>query len=623
AVPGPELGLRIEYQCHRFDSATVIRMLGHLRTLLEGMLTNPGQRLADLPMLTAVERHQLLVEWNNTATAYPQETCIHRLIEAQAARTPDAVAVVFEEQEWTYRELNSRANQLAHYLRAQGVGPEGLVGICVERSLEMVVGLLGILKAGGAYVPLDPAYPKERLAFMLSDARVPVLLTQDRLVPTLSAPGAHLVCLDTDRACIAQQHQDNPASGVRPDNLAYVMYTSGSTGRPKGVMISHGALSNHMHWMQATFPLTAADRVIQKTPISFDAAVWELFAPLLVGGRLIVARPGGHQDSAYLVKLLTTQQVTMLKLVPSLLHMLLDEEALATCRSLRQVFCGGEPLSPALQERFLARLGACLHNLYGPTEATIDVACWTCEGGRQQRVVPIGRPIANTQLYLLDTQLHPVPIGVPGELYIGGASLARGYLNRPELTAGVFIPHPFSAAPGARLYKTGDLARYLPDGTMAFLGRLDNQVKLRGYRIEPGEIETTLEHHPAIRQAVVVAPEDTSGDRRLVAYCVPHAGSLPDMHAWRSFLHTTLPDYMVPAAFVVLDALPLTPHGKVDRQMLPAPDQARPFLSEAFVAPRTPMEELLAGIWASVLGVEAVGSQDNFFALGGHSLLAM
>jgi amino acid adenylation domain-containing protein len=622
-VPDPELGCRIEYQCHRFDTATITRMLGHLRTLLEDMVVNPAQRLADLSMLTAAEQHQVLVEWNNTSTAYPQDTCIHQLFEAQVAHTPDAVAVVFEEQEMTYRELNIRANQLAHHLQALGVGPETLVGICAERSIEMVVDLLGILKAGGAYVPLDPTYPKERLAFMLSDVQPSVLLTQHKLVSMLPTHEARLACLDTDWERIAQQREDNPVSGVSPENLAYVMYTSGSTGRPKGVMISHHSLSNHMHWMQGTFPLTAADRVLQKTPLSFDPSVWEIFAPLVVGGRLIVARPDGHQDNAYLVELLATHQVTMLKLVPSLLQMLLEEEALALCQSLRHVFCCGEPLPAALKERFYGRLEAHLHNFYGPTEATLDVAYWTCERGGERRIVPIGRPIANTQLYLLDAQLQPVPIGIAGELYIGGASLARGYLRRPELTAERFIPDPFSNAPGARLYKTGDLARYLPDGNIEFLGRLDNQVKIRGYRIELGEIETTLRHHPAIRQAVVLACEDTSDATRLVAYCVPHHGCIPDIREWRRFLQRTLPDYMLPATFIVLDVLPLTSNGKVNRQALPVPDQARPPLYEAFVGPRTPIEELLAGIWAHVLGVEAVGIHDNFFALGGHSLRAM
>jgi amino acid adenylation domain-containing protein len=623
AVPGPEVGLRIRYQWDRFGTATITRMLGHLRRLLEGMVANPAQRLADLPMLTAAERHQLLVEWDNTSAVYPQDTCIHQWFEAQAARTPDAVAVVFEEQALTYQELNTRANQLAHHLRTLGVGPEVLVGICIERSFEMMVGLLGILKAGGAYVPLDPTHPKERLALVLSDALVPVLLTQHKLVSALPTHGSRLVCLDTEWEHIAHQRQDNPVSGVSPEHLAYVMYTSGSTGYPKGVMIPHRALRNHMHWMQATFPLTAADRVVQKTPISFDASVWEIFAPLVVGGRLIVARPGGHQDSAYVVELMATYQVTMLKLVPSLLQVLLEEGTAPICQSLRHVFCGGEPLSLGLQERFFERVEAQLHNLYGPTEATIDVSCWTCQREGNQRLIPIGRPMANTQLYVLNAQLQPVPIGVTGELYIGGASLARGYLNRPELTAEAFIPHPFSNTPGARLYKTGDIARYLPDGNLEFLGRTDNQVKIRGYRVELGEVETTLEHHPAIRQAVVLARQDTPGDRRLVAYCTPHRGCIPDIRELRGFLRTKLPDYMVPAAFVVLDALPLTPHGKVDRQALLAPDQALPPLFEAFVALRTPIEELLAGIWASVLKVESVGIHDNFFALGGHSLLAV
>jgi amino acid adenylation domain-containing protein len=622
-VPGPVLMLRISYKRSCFDTATITRMLGHFQTLLEGIIANPGRQLADLPLLTQAEQDQLLVAWNDTTADYPQDTCVHQAFEAQVERTPDAVAVVFGEQKLTYWELNVQANRLAHYLRALGVGPEVLVGLCVERSLDMVVGLLGILKAGGAYVPLDPAYPPARLAFMLADARVPVLVTQPQCLARLPAHGAQVVSLDGDWARLAPQREDNPVSRVTPANLAYVMYTSGSTGQPKGVMIEHRALSNHMHWMQATFPLTEADRVVQKTPVSFDASVWEFFAPLLAGGQLIVARPSGHQDSAYLVELLAAHQVTMLKLVPSLLQMLLEAETLETCRSLRHVFCGGEALPPALQERFWGRLDACLHNLYGPTEATIDVACWTCERERHWGSVPIGRPIANTQIYLLDAQLQPVPVGVPGGLYIGGTGLARGYLNRPELTAETFMPHPFSNGPSARLYKTGDLARYLLDGTIEFLGRLDHQVKIRGYRIELGEIEATLERHPAIRQAVVLARLDPAGDRRLVAYCVPHRASPPDIQGLRSFLQMTLPDYMLPAAFVMLDALPLTPSGKVDRQALPAPDQARPVWFEAFVAPRTPTEEILAGIWASVLGIEAVGIHDNFFALGGHSLSAL
>jgi amino acid adenylation domain-containing protein len=622
-IPEPALVLRLSYQCPRFDSATITQMLGHLQILLEGIVADPGQRLADLPLLTQAEHQQLLVAWNNTHAAYPHDMCVHQMFEAQVERIPDTVAVVFEDQALTYRELNTRANRLAHHLRALGVGPEVLVGLCVERSLELMVGLLGILKAGGAYVPLDPTYPPARLAFMLADAQVSVLVTQQQWVARLPVHGLQVVCLDGEWEHLASQPGNNPVSGVIPANLAYVMYTSGSTGQPKGVMVEHWALSNTMHWMQATFPLSEADRVLQKTPSSFDVSAWEFFAPLMVGAQLILARPGEHQDSAYIVDLLATHQITMLQLVPSLLQMVLEEEALATCHSLRHVFCAGEALTHALQERFFARLTADLHNLYGPTEATIYATYWTCVRGSPSGHVPIGWPIANTQLYILDTQLHPVPIGVPGELHIGGVGLARGYLNHPELTAERFIPHPFSDVPGARLYKTGDLARYRPDGSLEFLGRRDTQIKLRGYRIELGEIEATLEHHPAIRQAVVLAREDTAGDRRLVAYCVSHHGFILDIRELRSFLQIKLPDYMVPAAFVVLDALPLTANGKVDRQALPTPGKARPPLFEAFVAPRTPIEELLASIWANVLKVESVGIHDNFFALGGHSLLAV
>lgn len=622
-MPGPTLALQIGYQCHRFDAATITRMLGHLRVLLEGMATHPTQRLLDLQILTAAERHQLLITWNDTSVAYPQDAYIHQLFEAQVARTPDAMAVVFEEQTLTYRELNVQANKLAHHLQVLGVGPEVRVGIYIERSCEMVVGLLGILKAGGAYVPLDPTYPKARLAFMLLDAQVPVLLTQHRLVTSLPPHVVHLVCLDTDWERITQQRQDNPVSGVTPENLAYVMYTSGSTGHPKGVMIPHRALSNHMHWMQATFPLTETDRVLQKTSISFDASVWELFAPLLAGARLIIARPGGHRDSAYLVGLIAEHQITALKLVPSLFQVLIDEEAFDACQSLQHVFSGGEVLSPALQEQFFSRLDASLHNLYGPTEATIDVTFFKCERGSNGNIVPVGRPIANTQIYLLDARLKPVPIGIPGELYVGGDSLTRGYLNRPELTAQYFIDNPFSEEPGARLYKTGDLARYLPDGNIEFLGRLDYQIKIRGHRIELGEIESTLVQHPSIRQAVVQNRKDAPGGRYLVAYIVPNQNHAPTRQALQVFLQTKLPEYMIPSAFVMLHTLPLTTNGKVDRQALPEPEWERLRLDKSCVVPRTPLEELLVTLWEHVLEIDTIGIHDNFFALGGHSLLAM
>ncbi len=618
-------GLRgyFEYNTDLFDATTIARMAGHFQILLEGVVADPGQHLSALPLLTEAERHQLLVEWNDTQSDYPRDACIHELFETQAERTPDAVAVVFEDERLTYRQLNRRSNQLAHHLRKLGVGPEVLVGICVERSIEMVVGLLGILKAGGAYVPLDPSYPRERLGFMLEDARAPVLLTEGRLVDDLPGHGAQVVCLDTGWEAIARESEENSVSGVTADNLAYVMYTSGSTGRPKGVMICHRGVCNYLYWRQAYFPLTEADRLLQTASLSFDDSVWELFEPLMVGAQVVMVPPGGEQDSEYLIRLVTERQITAACFVPSLLRGFLDEQGVEACRSLWRVTTGGEVLTVELQERFFSRLAANLYNGYGPTEATMSATFWSCERGSDQRAVPIGRPIHNTQIYLLDHRLQPVPVGVPGELFIGGVGLARSYLNRPELTAEKFIPHPFSAEPGARLYRTGDLARYRPDGNLEFLGRIDDQAKIRGFRVEPGEVEAVLREHPTVREGAVVVREIVPGEKRLVAYVVPARELAPPVGELRGFLKEKLPEYMVPSAFVVLDALPLTPNGKVDRRALPAPDyQSRPELGGTFVAPGTPVEETLAGIWAEVLGLERVGVHDDFFELGGHSLLA-
>jgi len=616
AVVDSELSLKISYNLLRFDDDAIARLLGHLQTLLQGTIANPDAHLLDLPLLTASE-HQLLVEWNNTHRDYPQNKCIHHLFEAQVERTPDAIAVVFEQQ-LTYQQLNQKANQLAHYLQNLGVGAEVLVGVCLERSPQMVVALLGILKAGGAYVPLDPAYPPERLAFVVQDAQTPVLLTQQQLVAQLPRHSAKVICLDTDWEVIAQDSQENPNSAVTVDNLAYVIYTSGSTGLPKGAMNTHRGICNRLLWMQEAYQLTAADRVLQKTPFSFDVSVWEFFWPLLTGARLVLAQPGGHQDSRYLVQLIAQQEITTLHFVPSMLQVFLEEPRLDQCHSLKRVICSGEALPRELQDSFFARLDAQLHNLYGPTEAAIDVTYWACDRASSLQTVPIGRAIANTQIYLLDRHLQPVAIGIPGELHIGGVGLARGYLNRPQLTAQKFIPNPFSHEE-ARLYKTGDLARYLPDGNIEFLGRLDYQVKVRGVRIELGEIEAVLGQHPAVRQVVVTARED-AGDKRLVAYVVfQQAVSISELG---NFLKAKLPEYMVPSAFVLLESLPLTPNGKLNRKALPAPASARPELEQAFFSSRTLVEELLTGIWSQVLGIKEIGIHDNFFELGGHSLLA-
>ena len=609
----------IEYNSDLFKPETITRMLGHFQTLLAGIVAHPEREISTLPLLTAAEMQQF-AEWNNTRTDYPQ-ACIHELFEAQVERTPDAVAVEFAGQTLTYRELNQRANQLAHSLIERGVGVEVLVGICVERSLEMLVGLLGIIKAGGAYVPLDPTYPQERLTFMLEDAAVPVLLTQQKLVPILPAGQARVLCLDSNWNQIGQQSRENPRVQITGDRPIYTIYTSGSTGKPKGATNSHQALCNRLLWMQDTYKLTAEDRVLQKTPFSFDVSVWEFFWPLLAGARLVIARPGGHQDPAYLVKLIASQQITTLHFVPSMLQIFLEEPELETCKSLQRVICSGEALPLALQQRFFQRLDAQLYNLYGPTEAAIDVTSWVCQRHSNLSNVPIGRAIANTQIYILDSYLQPVPIGIPGELHIGGINLARGYLNNPQLTAEKFIPDPFSDIPNSRLYKTRDLARYLPDGNLEFLGRIDHQIKLRGFRIELGEIETVLEQHPDVKQAVVAVQADASGNKRLVAYVVSAAEAIAPT-ALRTHLQQKLPEYMVPSAFAIVDALPLTPNGKVDRRQLAAIDISHPESATTFTPPATPIQELLAEIWTQILELEQIGIHDNFFELGGHSLLA-
>ena len=614
---------KVQYNTDLFDALTITRLLGHFQTLLEGIVADPDQRISELPMLSEAEKRQLLIEWNDTRTSYPRDKCIHQLFEEQVERTPNATAVVFEDGQLTYRELNKRANQLAQYLRKLGVGPEVLVGICVERSLEIIIGLLGILKAGGAYVPLDPAYPKERLAFMLDDTQAPVLLTQQRLIETLPEHNARVVCVDRDWKEIEKEAEESPDNKVTAENLAYVIYTSGSTGKPKGVEVPHRGILRLLFGVEYV-QLDATQTFLHLAPISFDAATFELWGALLHGAKCVLF-PGKIPSPKELGDMLHVHGISTLWLTASLFNTVIDEapEALS---GVRQLLIGGEALSVPHVRRALSLLPETkIINGYGPTESTTFTCCYSIPRQLSDSIhsVSIGRPISNTQVYLLDAHLQLVPIGIPGELYIGGDGLARDYLNLPELTEERFISHPFSSQPGSRLYRTGDLVRYLIDGNIEFLGRIDNQVKIRGYRIELGEIESVLGQHPAVRETIVVAREDAPGDKRLVAYIIALAEQRPTVDDLNDFLRTKLPSYMVPSKFVFLDSLPLTPNGKVDRQALLATDGARTASNESFIAPRNHLERQLADIWERVLGVQTIGIKDNFFDLGGHSLLAV
>jgi amino acid adenylation domain-containing protein len=614
-----------EYNTDLFDAATIERMAGHFQTLLEGIVANPKQHLSALPILSGAERHQILAAWNDTKTDYPHAKCIQELFEAQVERTPKAVAVIFQDQQLSYEELNSRANQLAHHLRALGVGPETPVGICTERSLDMVIGLLGILKAGGAYLPLDPAYPSERLAFMMSDNQAPVLLTQSYLLDRLPEHKATVICLDTDWEQIAQESKANPVQWSSAENLAYVMYTSGSTGKPKGISIPHRAI-NRLVFNTNYINLQPDDRVALASNSAFDAATFELWGALLHGACLVGISKEVALSPLDLAVTIREQGVTTMFLTTALFNQL-AREAPGTFQSIRHLLFGGEAVDPhwvktVLEHEPPERL---LH-VYGPTESTTFTTWYLVEEVTEAaKTVPIGKPLSNTQAYVLDRALQPVPVGVAGELYIGGAGLARGYLNRPELTADRFVPDPFSNEPGTRLYRSGDLVRYLPSGTIEFLGRIDQQVKIRGFRIELGEIEAVLEQHPAVREALVLAREDRPGEKRLVAYVtLKDESSKPfAIGELRRYLKEKLPDYMVPTVFVPLDALPLTPNGKVDRRALPAPDVSRSNQPGVVVAPRNLLELQLVQIWEKLLDTRPIGVTDNFFELGGHSLLAV
>jgi len=618
-------GFGIASQCiHGIDPQRVANyMLQALAGLAQALREAAPTSLDTLSILPAAERQRVLEEFNDTDCDYPRDLLLHQLFEQQVGRTPGAPALRCGELTLTYAELNSRANRLARYLVSLGVGPEQRIAVCVERSVEMVVALYAVLKAGAAYVPLDPSYPLDRLAYMLDDCRPASVLTHaatDALVAVLDASCPRIVLDDPAAAWLAQSDANPNYDSQSAQQLAYIIYTSGSTGQPKGAMNEHRGVVNRLLWMQDAYRLDASDRVLQKTPFSFDVSVWEFFWPLINGATLVMARPEGHKDPVYLSELIAAEAITTLHFVPSMLQMFLEHGETARCQSLRRVICSGEALPVAAVARFHGQFaGTELHNLYGPTEAAVDVTAWQCLA-QDTAVVPIGRPIANTRVYILDAQKRPVPHGVAGELYLGGVQIGRGYFNRPQLTAERFLPDPFNIEPEARMYRTGDLGRHLPDGAIEYLGRNDFQVKIRGFRIELGEIEARLMQHPALHEAAVIARDDKAGGKQLVAYFTVRAdAAAPHVESLREHLLRTLPDYMVPSAYMALAELPLSSNGKLDRAALPAPDSSA-FSKTEYVPPRDESERLLCRLWAEVLGLEQVGIHDNFFDIGGDSI---
>ena len=613
SAPGPELLVKIGYDHKRFDEATIERMLGHFQNVLEGIARNSEQRVVDVQLLTDEERVQMLHDWNDTRTTYTRDSCVHEVFEAQVERTPDSIAVSFQDEQLTYRQLNDRANQLARHLRRVAVGRETRVAICMERSAEMVVAVLAVLKAGGAYVPLDHSYPKDRLAFMLDDSGAVVLLTQQALLNDLPETKALTLCIDRDRDRFQVESTENPSGITTARNLAYVIYTSGSTGKPKGVMIEHRGVINLAAAQIKTFDIQPSSRVLQFASFSFDASVSEIFTTLFAGATLVLETQNALMPGPEFAAMMRSRGITVVTLPPSILAALPSE----SLPDLRTIVTAGEACSTELVSRWQA--GRRFINAYGPTESTVCATMGLCVDADQKP--SIGRPIDNVRIYLLDEQMHPVPIGVAGELHIAYDGLARGYINRPEISAEKFVPNPFSDEPGGRLYKTGDRARYLPDGRIDFLGRIDNQVKVRGYRIEPGEVEQVFKQHPVVNDVVVVVREDTPGDKRLVAYVVSRPEQALEISSLRSFGKEKLPQYMMPSVFVVLQSVPLTPNGKVDRKALPKPDKAEARTDAPYLPPQTELERIVTDIWQHVLKIGHVSLNDNFFDLGGHSLL--
>lgn len=622
---GPEgLDLGWEYATDLFDPATIERMAEHFEVLLRGIIANPEEKVSRLALLTDKEKQRLLLEWNDTAADYPREKCVHELFEARVEQNPSGVALAFEGEQLTYGQLNERANQLARYLiGAREVTADTRVGICMERSLEMVVAILGILKSGGAYVPLDPEYPQARLAFMLEDAELETVITKTGILSCAPIGKERAVCLDEAdvQQELSQHSTANIQSGERDlatGNLAYVIYTSGSTGKPKGVMIEHASLGNFLASMMNEPGMNSSDTLLAVTSTSFDIHGLELFLPLITGAKVVVASHADVTDASRLMNLLEGQHVSIMQATPATWKTLL-EAAWSPTRPIK-LLCGGEAWGGALHRKLLASSNVSLWNMYGPTETTIWSSVKQIRPEDQE--VNIGPPIANTRFYVLDENMELCPVGVPGELYIGGAGLARGYLNRGELTEERFVADPFAGGAGARMYRTGDLVRWLSDGNLQFIGRIDHQVKIHGFRIELGEIETVLMSHALVKDSVVVDRDGIDGDTQLVAYVVPEIdGMAPNDDTLIAYLKESLPGYMVPSLFVFLENLPLTPNAKIDRKALPAPDLS--ILADQYVAPKTDTERQLCEIWQTLLGIERVGTSDNFFRLGGHSLLAM
>ena len=616
------LNVDFDFHCDVFDEPIRQRTIDHCLAVLDGMLDDPNRPIEKFSLLGVAEWGHLVEDLNATTRPYETGVCLHELVERAVDRWPNVSAVVFEGRSLSYAELEDRANRLANWLRREGVGPETLVGVSLERSLDLVVGLLAILKAGGAYVPLDPSYPPSRLAYMAGDSGVKLVLTGSGSCWVDGLAGVQRVVIEQ---VVAQESDGRrPHSGAVPGNLAYMIYTSGSTGQPKGALNEHGGIVNRLQWMQEQYRLEPDDRVLQKTPFGFDVSVWEFFWPLMQGATLVVAKAGGHRDAKYLNDLIGREGITTLHFVPSMLEVFLEEAQARDCRSLRRVICSGEALSWDLVQRFGAKLACALENLYGPTEAAVDVTYWPCDRDTGAKVIPIGYPVANTRVHILDEHLQVVPQGVAGEIYLGGIQVGRGYWGKPALTAEKFVPDPLDQQGGRRLYRTGDAGRYREDGSIEYLGRLDDQVKIRGFRVELGEIESRLREHAGVREAAVSVAGTTGSEKRLVGYIVGRPESPVDVASLRNHLRERLPEYMVPAAFVALDHLPLSPNGKLDRKALPAPKAEIHSAEEKIrVAPRNPLERQLVDMWEEMLGVRPIGVTDNFFDLGGHSLVAV